>query len=413
MARQAKGLTDTAVKNAKPTTKQRTIFDGGGLYLLIAPNGGKYWRCKYTFEGVDGLLSFGTYPELSLAKARERREDTRRMVAAGVDPGAVRKAQKEAKAASADTFEVIAREWIAKNSAAWSDSHIKTMRSRLEREVYPVIGSRPIDELKPRDILVILQGLEARGVLETASRVKSYCSQVFRYAVATLRAETDPTAPLRGAIALNQGKHHAAITDPKEVAALLRAIDDFNGTFVVKSALQLAPLFFVRPGELHKAEWAEFNLETAEWNIPAERMKMKQAHLVPLARQAVAILQELHKLTGCGRYVFPCQRTSDRPMSNIAMLAALRRMGFDKEEMTTHGFRAMARTILDEILGVRPDFIEHQLAHAVKDPLGRAYNRTSHLAERKKMMQTWADYLDGLKQGAKVIPFKRAANGEA
>jgi integrase len=409
MARQAKGLTDTAVKTAKPAEKQRAMFDGGGLYLLISPNGGKYWRFKYRFEGNEKLLAFGTYPEITLAKARERRDAARRMVAEGIDPGAVRKAQKEAKSATADTFEVIAREWIAKNSPAWSASHIKTVTSRLERDVYPIIGNRPLAELKPREMLALLQRVEARGVLETASRIKSYSSQIFRYAVATGRAETDPTAPLKGALSKKTEKHHAALTDPKEVAALLRAIDDFNGTFVVKCALQLAPLFFVRPGELHKAEWIEFDLDAAEWNIPAARMKMKTPHLVPLARQAVTILRELHKLTGSGRYVFPCQRTSDRPMSNIAMLAALRRMGFDKEEMTTHGFRAMARTILDEVLGVRPDFIEHQLAHAVRDPLGRAYNRTAHLAERKKMMQLWADYLDGLKKGAKVIPFKKAA----
>jgi len=401
-------LTDTKVKNAKHGERPQKLFDSNGLFLFVrATGGGKSWHFKYRFDGKEKQLSFGTYPEISLAKARERREEARRMVAEGIDPGAVRKAMKEAKTATADTFEVLAREWIAKSTPAWSASHIKTVTSRLERDVYPVIGTRPIADLKPRDILAILQGVEARGVLETASRIKSYSSQIFRYAVATGRAETDPTAPLKGALSKKKEKHHAALTDPKEVAALLRAIDDFNGTFIVKCALRLAPLVFVRPGELHKAEWLEFDLDAAEWHIPAERMKMKQPHLVPLARQAVAILQELHQLTGSGKYVFPSLRTNDRPMSNIAMLAALRRMGFDKEEMTTHGFRAMARTILDEVLGIRPDFIEHQLAHAVKDPLGRAYNRTSHLEERRRMMQVWADYLDGLKAGAKVIPFKR------
>ena len=411
-------LTDMKIKAAKEKDKPYKLTDSDGLFLLVSPGGKKkpkgckWWRFKYRFDGKEKLLALGTYPEVSLIEAREKRDAARKKIAAGIDPGAIRKAQKEADSASGDTFEVIAREWMAKNTPKWSDSHIRTLTSRLERDVYPVIGSRPIAEIKPRDILALLQGEEARGVLETASRIKSYCSQIFRYAVATLRAETDPTAPLRGAIATNKRKHHAALTDPKEVAALLRAIDDFNGTFIVKCALQLAPLVFVRPGELHKAEWIEFDLDAAEWHIPASRMKMKQAHLVPLAHQAVAILRELHKLTGSGRYVFPSLRSNDRPMSNIAMLAALRRMGFDKEEMTTHGFRAMARTILDEVLGVRPDFIEHQLAHAVKDPLGRAYNRTSHIEERRRMMQLWADYLDGLKKGAKVIPIFKKAAGE-
>lgn len=279
---------------------------------------------------------------------------------------------------------------------------------RLVRDIFPVIGNRPIAEIKRSEIVALLKSIDAKGITETADRIKIYCGQIFRYALNNDWIENNPATDLKDIISKRIEKNHAAITDPKEAAALLRAIDAYQGTFPVKCALQLAPMFFVRPGELQKAEWSEFDLETAEWNIPANRMKTKQAHLVPLSQQAVAILQELHQLTGTGKYVFPSLRSDKRPMSNIAMLAALRRMGFTSDEMTTHGFRAMARTILDEVLQVRTDYIEHQLAHAVKDPNGNAYNRTKHLAERRKMMQTWADYLDGLKQGAKVIPMRRA-----
>jgi integrase len=284
--------------------------------------------------------------------------------------------------------------------------------SRLERDVFPWLGSRPIVEIKPSELLMALRRVEARGALETAHRIRTVCGQVFRYAVATGRAERDISGDLRGALPPVAEKHHASITDPAKIAELLRAIDGYQGGFVVRCALQLAPMLFVRPGELRAAEWGEFDLDAGEWNIPAERMKMKQAHLVPLSRQAVEILRELQGLTGHSRYVFPSGRSFHRCMSNNAVNAALRRMGYDKDEMTGHGFRAMARTILDEVLHIRPDYIEHQLAHAVKDPNGRAYNRTAHLAERKKMMQMWADYLDGLKRGAKILPFPGHAQGE-
>ena len=279
---------------------------------------------------------------------------------------------------------------------------------RLKRDVFPWLGNKPIGEIKPPDLLAILRRVEGRGALETAHRIRTICGQVLRYAVATGKAERDSAADLRGALPPVREKHHAALIDPKEVADLLRAIDGFKGTFNVKCALKLAPMLFVRPGELRQMEWAEVDLENAQWNIPAEKMKMKQPHIVPLADQAVAILKDLQSLTGAGRYVFPCHRSPLRPMSNNAVNAALRRMGYASDEMTGHGFRAMARTILDEVLQVRPDFIEHQLAHAVRDPNGRAYNRTAHLVERRKMMQIWADYLDGLKAGAKVLPFKKA-----
>jgi integrase len=339
-----------------------------------------------------------------LSEARAKRETARRQVAAGIDPSEARKAQKAALEQDGNGFEVVAREWHGKFSATWSPSHAETTLRRMELDVFPIIGARPIAEIKAPELLAMLRRVESRGALETAHRVRTVCGQVFRYAVATGRAERDPAADLKGALPPYKKSHLAAITEPAKVAELLRAIDGFQGSFIVKAALRLAPLVFVRPGELRQAEWAEIDLNAAEWNIPASRMKMKESHLVPLSKQAVEILRELQALTGRGRYLFPSARSVARPMSNNAILAALRRMGYEKDEMTGHGFRAMARTILDEVLQVRPDFIEHQLAHAVRDPNGRAYNRTAHLAERRKMMQTWADYLDGLKAGAKVIP---------
>lgn len=402
-------LTDVKVRNAKPTEKQFKLFDGDGLFLLVmppgkkTPNGSKCWRFKYRFAGKEKLLALGTYPEVSLSDARDKRTEARRQIAAGIDPGEARKARKVANAEkAANTFEVVAREWYGKNEPVWSPTHAVMVISRLEKDVFPAIGNRPVSEIKAPDVLKMLQNIEARGVIETAYRIKIVCGQVFRYATATGRAEGDPTAALKGALSKRRVKHHASITDPKEAAVLLRAIDGYQGGFVVRQALRLAPLVFVRPGELRKAEWAEIDLGNAEWNIPAEKMKMKQPHLVPLSKQAVEILRELQPVTGSGKYLFPGR--ASKPMSENGINAALRYLGYDKDTMTGHGFRAMARTILDEVLQVRIDFIEHQLAHAVKDPNGRAYNRTSHLAERRKMMQTWADYLDELKSGAKVIP---------
>jgi integrase len=280
--------------------------------------------------------------------------------------------------------------------------------TRLEGDVFPYLGTRPIKEIKAPELLTVLRRVEARGTFELAHRIRTICGQVFRYAVATGRAERDPAADLRGALSPVQTINRAAITEPTKAAGLLRAIDDYQGGFVVRCALRFAPLVFVRPGELRHAEWSEIDIETAEWNIPASKTKMKEPHLVPLSKQAIDILKELKEYTGTSRYVFPSGRTFDRPMSDNAILAALRRMGYEKSEMSGHGFRAMARTILDEVLQVRPDFIEHQLGHAIRDPNGRAYNRTAHLDERRKMMQLWSDYLDGLKAGAKVIPFKAA-----
>ena len=402
-------LTATEVKVAKQKEKPYKLTDGQGLYLQVTPTGGKLWRFKYRFDDKEKLLSFGTYPEISLADAREKRDAARKQVANGIDPGKIRKAEKAAKAQIADTFELVAREWHVKFMPRWSSVHADTVIKRLERDAFPWIGSRPIAEIKAPELLAVLRRVESRGALETAHRVKTICGQVFRYAVATGRAERDPAADLKGALPPATKSHLAAVTDPKDVAELLRAIDGYQGSFVTRCALRLAPLVFVRPGELRQAQWVEIDLDVAEWNIPAERMKMKHAHLVPLSRQAVEILREIKPLTGSSPYVFPSLRSSARPMSNNAILAALRRMGYSKDEMTGHGFRAMARTILDEVLQVRPEFIEHQLAHAVRDPNGRAYNRTAHLEERKKMMQQWSDYLDGLKAGAKILQFPKMA----
>jgi len=405
-------LSDIQVVKVKPQAKQITLFDGGGLFLLVTPTGGKLWRLKYRFGGKGKLLALGSYPEVSLAEARRRRDGARKNIAQGIDPAGLRKAQKQAETEEKETFEVIAREWHVKYTPTWAPGHAAKVFRNLERDLFPWIGSRPINEIKAPELLSALRRIESRGALDTAHRVRTIASQVFRYAVATGRAERNPATDLIGALPPTIDKHLPSITDPKEVAPLLRSLDSYQGSFVVQCALRLAPLLFVRPGELRKAEWSEVDLDEATWNIPGEKMKMGEPHLVPLSKQAVAILQELKPLTGHGKYVFPSGRSFVRPMSENAVNAALRRMGYDKGTMTGHGFRAMARTILDEVLHIRPDYIEHQLAHAVRDPLGRAYNRTAHLEERRIMMQKWADYLDGLKAGAVIIPLKRRQGNE-
>ena len=392
-------LTDTAVRRAQAKKKPYKMFDSGGLFLLVNARGGKWWRFKYRFAGKEKLLSLGVYPDISLKEARERRDQERKKLANKIDPAVNRAAAKAAwEGHQANSFELIAREWIGRQSTLWSVSNTLKTTRRLEVDVFPWIGGRPIADLAAPDLLTVVRRTEARGAKDTAHRVLQTCGQIFRYAVATGRAQRDPTGDLRGALPPVKGKHFAAVTDPKAIGSLLRALYDYQGGVVMRCALRLAPLVFVRPGELRNAEWAEIDWETASWNIPAARMKMKEPHLVPLSRQVIEILQELHPLTGRGRYLFPSPRTNQRPMSDNAILSALRRMGIGKEEMTGHGFRAMARTVLDEVLHVRPDYIEHQLAHAVRDPNGRAYNRTAHLPERRKMMQDWADYLDGLRE---------------
>lgn len=399
-------LTNTAIKNAKPAEKNRKLYDERGLYLEISKNGGKWWRLKYRFSGKEKRLSLGVYPDISLKDARERRDEARKLVANNIDPSENRKAQKAANGGE-NSFEVVAREWFAKNSSSWSAPHADRIIRRLEHDLFPWVGGKPVETITIPELLSVVRRIENRGALETAHRALGNCSQVFRYAVATGRAERDPTGDLRGALPPSRGKHFPAVTDPKQVAEMLRVMDGYEGSHIVRCALQLAPLVFVRPGELRKAEWKDIDMETAEWRFMVT--KTDTQHIVPLSRQAVEILQELKPLTERGKYVFPGARSKDRPMSNNAILAAMRRMGISKEEMSGHGFRAMARTILDEVLGFRPDFIEHQLAHAVRDPNGRAYNRTAHLPERRKMMQDWADYLGKLKAGVKIIPIHHSA----
>ncbi len=399
-------LSDPAVRKAKPEAKPYKRADGGGMYLEVMPNGSKYWRLKYRYAGKEKRLALGVYPDVPLTLARERCAEARKMLAQDIDPGEHKKAMKAAKAErAANSFEAIAREWFAKHSPGWAASHASKIIQRFEKDVFPWLGGRPIAEITAPELLAALRRIENRGALDTAHRAHQNCGQVFRYAIATGRAERDPSPDLRGALPAAKGGNFAAITDPAKVGELLRAMDAFRGTFPVKCALLLSPLVFVRPGELRKAEWADFNLDAAEWRYFVT--KTKTEHSVPLATQAVTILRELHALTGDGRYVFPGARTNGRPMSDAAVNAALRRMGYDtKTEITGHGFRAMARTILHEELHVKPEVIEHQLAHRVPDTLGTAYNRTKFLKERRAMMQQWADYLDKLKTGAEVIPLR-------
>lgn len=407
MPRQVKPLTPSTVANAKAKATPYMLPDGGGMFLLVNPDGSRWWRFRYHRPGTGkrNMLSLGTFPEISLRRAREKREEARKLVADGVDPGEQRKA---AAIADADTFEAVAREWFAKYSTRWAPSHASKVLRRLERDVFPHIGHAPIGKLNAPTVLAALRHIESRGAIETAHRALQNCGQVLRYAVATGRANADVTRDLRGSLTPTTGGHFASITDPDRIGELLRGIDGFTGMYQVAAALKLAPLVFVRPGELRHAEWAEIDLDAAEWNIPAAKMKMREPHLVPLSEQAVAILRDLQPFTGAGRYVFPGARDRKKPLSNMAMNAAFKRMGYDGQTFTAHGFRAMARTILDERLGFRPDYIEHQLAHAVKDANGRAYNRTSFLSERRKMMQAWADYLDTLRAGdTKVVPIRR------
>jgi len=401
-------LTDKAIRAARHGDKAVRFFDGGGLYLELAPNGGKWWRLKYRFASKEKRLSLGVYPHVSLKQARDRRDDAKRLLANGVDPSEQRKATKAAVTErAANSFEAVAREWFASFSKKWVKSHSDKILKRLEHNAFPHIGGRPIAEVTSPEVLVLLRKVEARGAIETAHRTLQNCSQVFRYAVATGRAERDPTLDLRGALAPVTERHHPSITDPKAIGALLRAIDGYDGSLVTKCALRLAPLTFVRPGELRRAEWSEFDLDKAEWRIPAERMKMREQHIVPLSSQAVSVLEELHPLTGRGTLVFPGVRSSSRPMSENTVNAALRRLGYAKDQMTGHGFRSMASTHLNE-QGWNRDAVERQLGHAERDNVRAAYNFAEHLPERRRMMQAWADYLDGLRAGGNVTAIKRA-----
>lgn len=390
-------LNDAKVRNAKPEIKAVRLFDERGLYLEVAPAGGKWWRLKYRFAGKEKRVSLGVYPDVSLRDARDRRDQARKLLANGVDPSENRRATKSASIdRAANSLEVVTREWFAKFSSHWAKSHSDRMLRLFERDVFPWIGGRPISDVTSQELLAVIRRIETRGALETAHRARARCGQVFRYAVATGRCLRDPASDLRGALPPVKGEHFAATVEPAKLAGILRAMDAYQGEFPVQCALRLAPLVFVRPGELRMAKWKDMHLDAAEWRYDVTKTEVQ--HIVPLSQQALGILRELHPLTGGGLYVFPGSRTPRRPMSDNAILAAMRRMGIAKDEMTGHGFRAVARTLLDEVLGFPPHLIEHQLAHAVQDPLGRAYNRTAHLPERRKMMQAWSDYLDTLKR---------------
>ena len=402
-------LTNTFVKNVKHSgaASGDKYTDGRAMYLLVN-SVGKYWRMNYRFADKRKTLALGVYPDVGLAKARERREKAREQLADGIDPANAKREERQAQAdAAANTFEAVARVWLTKTASKRAEVTQSRITTLLEKDVFPFIGSLPISTIKPRDVLdKSVRKIEARGSIDTAHRAKQICGQIFRYAVAIGLAERDVTSDLRGALAAIPESHFAAITEPKQVGELMRSIFDYNGNPYTVAALKLTPLVFVRPGELRTAEWSEIDLEAAEWRIPGNKMKMKLDHLVPLSTQAVEILRGIKLITGHGRFVFPSLRTGERPMSENTINAALRGMGYSKEVHTAHGFRATARTIIDEVLSQRVDLIEHQLAHAVKDPNGRAYNRTAHLPARKVMMQVWADYLDKLRLGADVIQFK-------
>lgn len=396
-------LTIKEIDAARPKAKPYKMTDGLGLYLEVMPSGAKYWRLKYRIGGREKRLALGVYPEVRPPEARNKAREARDLIRAGTDPSAKKKADRVAAVvAGANTFEVVAREWLeGRKSHIEPAQHVKTL-ARLDNDVFPWIGKRAISDIDAPEVLSVLRRIDGRGARYTAHRVRSEISRVFRYAIATGRARSDPAQSLIGAIPPAVEKHMPSIIEPAKVAEMLRAFDAFSGTFPVLCALKLAPMLFVRPGELRKAEWAAIDLDKAEWRYRVS--KTNTDHLVPLATQAASILRELHALTGSGRYVFPGARTPTKPMSDAAINAALRRLGYDtRTEITGHGFRAMARTILHEELHQKPEVIEHQLAHSVSDALGTAYNRTKFIKERRIMMQTWSDYLDRIKAGAQII----------
>jgi len=398
-------LNDTRIRSARPADTPKKLFDGGGLFLLITPVGSRLWRLKYRFRGKEKLLSLGAYPRTSLKDARVKREEAKALLTRGIDPGAKKKAERYA---TGDTFEALTREWFARHGPTLAPGHADKIIRRFERDIFPWLGSTPVADVTPRLVLETLKHIESRGVLETARRAKQNIGQVMRYAVVTGRADRDPTQDLKGALPpLKEDRHFPAFTDPAEVAKLLRALDAFKGSFQVACALRLAPLVFVRPGELRTAKWQDIDFPRAEWRFITS--KIRTEHLVPLSRQAIAILQSLYPLTASTGLVFP-GRDLTKPMSEVTINAALQRLGFDtKTEITAHGFRAMARTLLHEQLGFPPEVIEHQLAHRVPDRLGTAYNRTRFIERRRVMMQAWADYLDKLKAGAEGTSLHRVA----
>jgi len=413
-------LSDNQIKNAKPQERDFKLNDGFGLYLLITSTGGKLWRLNYRFNEKNKTLALGAYPALSLAKARAKRDEARQALAEGLDPGKLKQELKEQKTAELNnTFQKLAEQWLAHRHGHLAPRTLDMIERRLKRDVFPVIGDTPLSDLTPKILLdKVLSPIEARGAVDLVHRIRSAISQILRYGVAKGLCERDITADLRGALKPIKHQHHAAFDredgtpDPTKVAGLLRAIDGFDGSIVVKCALKLHPYVATRPGELRHAEWQEIDFDNKMWSIPAGRMKMKKPHMVPLSEPALKVLRELQSVTGSGTYLFPSIRTMSKPISDNAMNAALRRMGYTKEDFVSHGWRAVFRTLADEALHERLDIIEAQLAHQVKDALGRAYNRTSFLKERRQLMDNWGEYLDQLKQGAKIIPLNLNAEGQ-
>lgn len=400
-------LTDATVRAAKPAEKPYKLSDGGWLFLLVSPSGKKHWRIAYRFGGREKLLSLGEYPSVSIRQAREARDTAKSLLRQGQDPSHARRLDKIAQATSiATTFRAVSEEYLARQAA--EDRAPKTLEKNrwLLEQAWPHIGDRPVSAIKPAEVLVVLQGIEKRGRLETARRLRAVIGAVFRFAIATARAENDPTVPLRGALRAPKVTHRAAITDPAALGALLRALDGFDGQPTTVAALRLLPLLFSRPGELRQARWSEVSFEEAVWSIPAARTKMRRDHMVPLPEQALAILRDLHEITGQGELLFPSVRSVRRPLSDNTLNAALRRMGYGKDQVTAHGFRATASTLLNESGRFSPDAIERALAHQDPDPVRRAYARGSYWDERVQMAQWWADYLDGLRDGGNVVPMR-------
>lgn len=399
-------LTAQEVKNAKPESKPYKITDGGGMYLLVTKTG-KYWRYDYRFLKKRKTLALGVYPEVSLKQARELHHTARNNISDGLDPGHLRKASKNAKFQAAENcFESLSWEWFEKQN--WTEGHARTVKGRLKRHILPWIGKRPVGDITAGEVLSVCRRVEDKGAIESAHRVKTICSQIFRYCVASGLCDNDPCRDLVKALTPAKPQNMPTIKDPIKVGELMRAIDGYSGNHVTRAALKLAPLLFVRPGELRQAEWSEIDINQAIWKIPSEKMKMNQTHIVPLAKQSLEIINDIKPLTGDGRYLFPSIRSTVRPMSNNTVLSALRRLGYQKEEITGHGFRAMASTLLNE-LGWASKLIERQLAHSDKNTVRAAYNHAEYLAERIEMMQAWADYLDGLKSGCEILHFKKKA----
>lgn len=403
-------LTDIKVKSAKGQEKPYKLSDEKGLHLLVNPSGTKLWRFSYRFLGKQKTLAIGVYPEISLANAREKRDEARKLLANDADPGKVKKAHKASRLdRAANSFEVVARRWHQKGEAKWSESYAKKVIQMLGRDLFPWIGAKPVADLEAPEFLAVARRLESRGLVDAAHRSMQLCGQIMRFAVAEGLVSRDPVGDLRGALQSVKTEHMASTTDPVRVGEILRMFDGFKGSYQVMQALKLAPLVFTRPGELRQAKWKDIDLDAALWSIPAEAMKMREPHLVPLSTQAVALLRDMQPFSSHLEHVFPGGRDPKRPMSDAAVNAAMRRLGIDTQnELTGHGFRAMARTILHEQLKYPPEVIEVQLAHKAPGPLGAAYARAKFIEQRKEMMQAWSDYLDKVKKGAEIIPFTGA-----